>query len=31
VTVHLPADALRVLVDGGPHGESLTAAEDEVA
>jgi ABC-type Fe3+/spermidine/putrescine transport system ATPase subunit len=31
VTVHLPADALRVLVDGGPLGESVTAAEDEVA
>jgi hypothetical protein len=26
VTVHLPVDALRVLVDGSPVGESVAAA-----
>jgi len=26
VTVHLPVDALRVLVDGAPVGESVAAA-----
>src|SRR2546422_6077458 len=31
VTVHLPVDALRVLVDGGLVGESVPAAEGEVA
>ena len=31
VTVHLPADALRVLVDGGPLGESVTAARQQAS
>jgi spermidine/putrescine transport system ATP-binding protein len=31
VTVHLPVDALRVLIDQSPFGESITAAEGEVA
>jgi spermidine/putrescine transport system ATP-binding protein len=31
VTVHLPVDALRVLIDQSPFGESITATEGEVA
>jgi spermidine/putrescine transport system ATP-binding protein len=31
VTVHLPVDALRVLIDQSSFGESITAAEGEVA
>jgi spermidine/putrescine transport system ATP-binding protein len=31
VTVHLPVDALRVLMDQSSFGESITAAEGEVA
>jgi len=31
VTVHLPVDALRVLIDAGPLGDSVTGAEGEVA
>jgi len=31
VTVHLPVDALRVLIDAGPPGDSVTGAEGEAA
>jgi len=31
VTVHLPVDALRVLIDAGPLGDSVTGAEAEAA
>jgi ABC-type Fe3+/spermidine/putrescine transport system ATPase subunit len=31
VTVHLPVDALRVLIDAGPLGDSITGAEGEAA
>jgi spermidine/putrescine transport system ATP-binding protein len=31
VTVHMPVDALRVLIDQSPFGESITATDGEVA